>query len=92
MKDTIRPGDSFGAIMDTHGISRTKVFEITNTIKDTFNVARIQAGKPYMLLKSKDTTEKAQVFVYQNNKIDYTVIDFRDSIIAKKSKKTGYTG
>ncbi len=87
VKDTIRPGDSFGAIMDTHGISRAKVFEITNTIKDTFNVARIMAGKPYMLLKSKDTTEQAQVFVYQNNKIDYTVIDFRDSIIAKKRKK-----
>ncbi|WP_062061273.1 peptidoglycan DD-metalloendopeptidase family protein [Aquimarina longa] len=87
VKDTIRPGDSFGAIMDTHGISRTKVFEITNTIKDTFNVAKIQAGKPYTLLKSKDTTEKAQVFVYQNNKIDYTVIDFRDSIIATKNKK-----
>ncbi len=87
VKDTIKPGDSFGAIMDTHGISRARVFEITNKIKDTFNVARIMAGKPYMLLKSKDTTEKAQVFVYQNNKIDYTVIDFRDSIIAKKRKK-----
>ncbi|MFD2186497.1 peptidoglycan DD-metalloendopeptidase family protein [Aquimarina celericrescens] len=87
VKDTIKPGDSFGAIMDTHGISRAKVFEITNKIKDTFNVARIMAGKPYMLLKSKDTTEKAQVFVYQNNKIDYTVIDFRDSIIAQKRKK-----
>lgn len=87
VKDTIKPGDSFGAIMDTHGISRAKVFEITTKIKDTFNVARIMAGKPYMLLKSKDTTEKAQVFVYQNNKIDYTVIDFRDSIIAKKQKK-----
>ncbi len=87
VKDTIKSGDSFGAIMDTHGITRARVFEITNTIKDTFNVARIQAGKPYMLLKSKDTLEKAQVFIYQNNKIDYTVIDFRDSIIAKKSKK-----
>ncbi|MBL0685261.1 peptidoglycan DD-metalloendopeptidase family protein [Aquimarina mytili] len=73
--------------MDTHGISRSKVFEITNKIKDTFNVARIMAGKPYMLLKAKDTTEKAQVFIYQNNKIDYTVIDFRDSIIATKRKK-----
>ncbi len=87
VKDTIRPGDSFGAIMDTHGLSRAKVFEISSKIKDTFNVARIQAGKPYMLLKSKDTTEQAQVFVYQNNKIDYTVIDFRDSIIARKNKK-----
>ena len=87
VKDTVRPGDSFGEIMDTHGISRTRVFEITNKIKDTFNVARIMAGKPYMLLKSKDTAQKAQVFVYQNNKIDYTVIDFRDSIIAQKHKK-----
>ncbi len=87
VKDTIRSGDSFGEILDTHGISRAKVFEISNTIKDTFNVARIQAGKPYMLLKAKDTTERAQVFVYQNNKIEYTVIDFRDSIIAKKNRK-----
>ncbi len=87
VRDTIKSGDSFGAIMDTHGINRSKVFEITNTIKDSFNVAKIRAGKPYMLLKSKDTTEKAQVFVYQNNKIDYTVIDFRDSIVAQKRKK-----
>ncbi len=87
IKDTIRPGDSFGAIMDAHGISRSKVFEITTKIKDTFNVARIMAGKPYMLLKAKDTTAQAQVFVYQNNKINYTIIDFRDSIIAQKRKK-----
>ena len=87
VKDTVRPGDSFGAIMDTHGVSRAKVFEISNMIKDTFNVARLQIGKPYTLLKTKDTSQNAQVFVYQNNKIDYTVIDFRDSIIARKNKK-----
>ncbi len=87
VKDTIKPGDSFGEILDTHGISRSRVFEISTKIKDTFNVTRIMAGKPYVLLKSKDTAAKAQVFVYQNNKIDYTVIDFRDSIIAQKRKK-----
>ncbi|MBQ4819944.1 peptidoglycan DD-metalloendopeptidase family protein [Aquimarina sp. MMG016] len=87
VKDTIKSGDSFGGILDSHGISRAKVFEITSTIKDTFNVARIMAGKPYTLLKSKDTTEQAQVFIYQNNKIDYTIVDFRDSIIAEKRKK-----
>lgn len=87
VKDTIKPGDSFGAILDNHGISRAKVFEITSIIKDTFNVTRIMAGKPYTLLKSKDTAQKAQVFIYQNNKIDYTVVDFRDSIIASKKQK-----
>ena len=73
VQDTVKPGDSFGAIMDTHGIGTAKVFEITNTVKDTFNVARIMAGKPYTVFKSKDTTEQAQVFVYQNNMIDYTL-------------------
>ncbi|WP_298319802.1 peptidoglycan DD-metalloendopeptidase family protein [uncultured Aquimarina sp.] len=87
VRDTVRPGDSFGAILDIHGISRAKVFEISNKIKDTFNVARIMAGKAYAVLKSKDTTEQAQVFVYQNGLIDYTVVDFRDSIIARKSAK-----
>jgi len=87
VRDTVRPGDSFGAILDSHGISRAKVFEISNKIKDTFNVARIMAGKAYAVLKSKDTTEQAQVFVYQNGLIDYTVVDFRDSILARKSAK-----
>ncbi len=87
VRDTVRPGDSFGEILDNHGIPRAKVFEISNKIKDTFNVARIKAGKAYTLLKSKDTSEQAQVFVYQNGLIDYTVVDFRDSIIARKSAK-----
>ncbi|WP_299259474.1 peptidoglycan DD-metalloendopeptidase family protein [uncultured Aquimarina sp.] len=87
VRDTVRPGDSFGAILDSHGISRAKVFEISNKIKDTFNVARIMAGKAYTVFKSKDTTEQAQIFVYQNGLIDYTVVDFRDSIVARKSAK-----
>lgn len=87
VKDTIRPGDSFGAILDSHGVTRAKVFEIATSIQDTFNVAKIRAGKPYVLLKSKDTSEKAQVFVYQHNLVDYTVVDFRDSINVAKKKK-----
>ncbi len=87
VRDTVRPGDSFGAILDNHGIAKAKVFEISTKIKDSFNVAKIVAGKPYTLLKAKDTTEKAQVFVYQNNSIDYTVVDFRDSITTRKSAK-----
>ncbi|TYP77055.1 peptidoglycan DD-metalloendopeptidase family protein [Aquimarina intermedia] len=87
IRDTIRRGDSFGGILDSHGITRAKVFEITNAIKDSFNVARIRAGKPYVVLKPKDTTKSAEIFVYINNKIDYTVVDFTDSIQVYKRKK-----
>ncbi len=44
-------------------------------------------GKPYIILKSKDTSEVAKVFIYQNDKINYTVVDLRDSAVAYKSKR-----
>lgn len=87
VRDTIKSGDSFGAIMDAHGIGTGKVYEITTAIKDSFNVARITTGKPYTILASKDTLAQAQVFIYQNNPIDYTIIDLRDSISVTKKKK-----
>lgn len=87
VQDTVRPGDSFGNILDNHGVNRGKVFKISNAVKDTFNVAKLVAGKKYTLLKSKDTSATAQVFIYQPNKIDYTIIDFRDSITAQNYKK-----
>lgn len=91
VKDTVKSGDSFGAIMDNNGVNRAKVFEISTLIKDSFNVAKIKSGKPYTILKSKDTSNTAQVFIYENNKIDYTVVDFRDSItVAKKSKPISF--
>ena len=85
--DTVRPGDSFGGIMDAHGVTRSRVYEISSKIKDSFNVARLVAGKKFTILKSKDTSEIPQVFIYQPNSIDYTVIDLRDSIVAYKQKR-----
>ncbi|WP_121667366.1 M23 family metallopeptidase [Mesonia aquimarina] len=86
-RDTIRLGDSFGAIMDSNGVSRGKVFQIAERIKDTFNPAKIVAGKAYTILKSKDTSETVQAFIYQHDKINYTIIDLQDSIVVKKAKK-----
>ncbi len=87
VKDTVEFGDSFGEILLQHKIDYPKIYEITEKVKEVFDVRRIRAGKKYTILKTKDTTEKAQVFIYQNDAINYTVIDFRDSIHAYKSKK-----
>jgi murein DD-endopeptidase MepM/ murein hydrolase activator NlpD len=39
-----------------------------------------------MLLKSKDTLEAAQVFIYEQNKEDYVVVDFEDDVTAAAKK------
>jgi len=86
-QDTVKRGDSFGELMLQHKVDYPKIAKITQEFKDTFDVRRIRVGKPYIILKSKDTTETAQVFIYENDAINYTVVDLRDSVKAYKEKK-----
>lgn len=81
INDTIKSGESFGIILDRHHVFYPKINAISTTIKDTFDVRKVRAGKPYTILASKDTSQIAQVFIYKHNKIDATVINFQDSII-----------
>ncbi|WP_010521361.1 M23 family metallopeptidase [Aquimarina agarivorans] len=91
VKDTIKSGDSFGAIMDAHGVTRSQVFEISNKVKDSFNVAKIAVGKPYTILKSKDSIAEVKAFIYQKNKVNYAVVHVTDSIYASNKKKNVIT-
>ena len=81
IKDTIKKGESFGIILDRHHVYYPKINAIAKKIKDTFDVRRIRAGIPYMILASKDTLEKAKVFIYKNSKASATIVDFKDSTI-----------
>ncbi len=86
-KDTIKRGDSFGELMIENKVDYPKIAKISQEFRDTFDVRKIRVGKPYLILKSKDTSEIAQVFIYENDPINYTVVDFRDSVTAYKKKK-----
>jgi murein DD-endopeptidase MepM/ murein hydrolase activator NlpD len=85
--DTVKRGDSFGQLMLENKVEYPKIAKISQDYKDTFDVRRIRVGKPYMILQSKDTSETAQVFIYENDAINYTVVDFRDSAVAYRNRK-----
>ncbi|MCD8412577.1 peptidoglycan DD-metalloendopeptidase family protein [Tenacibaculum finnmarkense] len=82
VNDTIKKGESFGVILDRHHVLYPKINKIATTIKDTFDVRRIRSGKKYTVLTSKDSLQKARVFIYKHNKVDATIINFNDSIIS----------
>jgi murein DD-endopeptidase MepM/ murein hydrolase activator NlpD len=86
-RDTIRSGDSFGAILDRYKIEYPKIFSIAEKARDTFDIRRLQIGKPYTLLCSKDSLERPKCFIYQPNMEEYVVISFQDSIHAYTSRK-----
>lgn len=87
VRDTIRSGDSFGEILNIQGVSRSKVFEITEQVTETFNPKRLVIGKPYVILKAKDSIGTPEFFIYENDKIDFTVVNISENIAAFKSQK-----
>ena len=87
LRDTITSGETFGSILQKQNIGDLKVHEIVSKIQDTFNIRKIQAGKPYTILRSKDADKKIKAFIYQPDRLSYFVVDFRDSIAVTKNVK-----
>jgi murein DD-endopeptidase MepM/ murein hydrolase activator NlpD len=88
-RDTIKFGDSFGEIMLRNKLSYSQIYNIVQSIKDSFDVRWLTAGKSYVILSSKDSLPNPQYFIYQPNLLNYVVIDFSnfDSITAYNEKK-----
>ncbi|NOQ92543.1 MAG: peptidoglycan DD-metalloendopeptidase family protein [Flavobacteriaceae bacterium] len=87
IRDTIKNGESFGEILDRHHIEYPTIYKIAEAAKDTFDIRKLRAGKPYTILAKNDSTEQAQVFIYQPNKVEYLIVDFTDSIQTKFGRK-----
>jgi len=87
VEDTIKKDESFGEILYRNHVDFPEIHNIVEGSKDSFDVRRLRTGKPYTVLAKNDSTEKAQIFIYQPNKVDYLIIDFRDSIQAQMHKK-----
>ena len=87
IRDTIRSGNTFGGILDANHVPQAEIFSVVSKIKDSFDVRRVKVGNPYVLLNSKDTINKTQVFIYEKNKVDFAVIDLRDCVTTYSDKK-----
>ena len=87
VNDTIQAGDTFGSILDSQNLNGNEVFDIAAKVKDSFDARSIRKGKPYTILRTKDKTNKIQIFIYQPDRLNYYVVDFRDSIRAYKKAR-----
>ncbi|MDO1502388.1 peptidoglycan DD-metalloendopeptidase family protein [Winogradskyella maritima] len=86
-RDTVKSGDSFGEILERNRLGYPEIFQIAEKTKDSFDVRRLTAGKPYTILFSKDSLQKPERFIYQPTKEDYVVVSLTDSIHAYTKRK-----
>ena len=86
-KKKIKRGDTFGSILEENFIDYPEVHKILQKIKKQVSVKKLQIGKPYTLLFSKDSIKAPKVFIYQKDIQGYTIIQLRDSIYGLKKNK-----
>ena len=86
-KDTVKSGDSFGSILENNNLFYPQIYNIVQKAKKVFDVRKINIGKPYTMLFSKDSLKTPKVFIYQPNLIDYVVVSLTDSLWAEKKSK-----
>jgi len=82
--DTIKKGDTFGSIIENQNLGDKQVYDIIAKIKDSFDVRTIRIGKAFTFLRSKDRYKKLQYAIYQPDRTNYYIIDFKDSVTVSK--------
>lgn len=87
--DTIKSGSSLSDILRPYRVSLLQIDKIGHMSNDSVRVDVIRAGQPYAMFCKPDTSDGfiADYMVYENNGIDYTVYDFRDSVIVTTGRK-----
>jgi murein DD-endopeptidase MepM/ murein hydrolase activator NlpD len=90
VKNEIKSGESLGKILNEYGVSYSQIDKIARKTRRTEQDVRyLKAGNSYALFCVQDTAgrENAQMFIYEEDKINYVVYDFRDTLKIYKAQK-----
>ena len=86
-KGVVQQGQTFGEILYSNHIDHPQISEIVTKSKEIFDFRRVNAGKEYTVICSKDTIDKARYFIYQENPINYVVIDLTNGVDVYRGEK-----
>ena len=81
-------GDTFGDILEDQGIDYPEIYQALQKTKNDVDFRKLQLGKPYTLIYTKDSIRKLKAFVYHPTIEGYSFIQLRDSVFGNTFKKT----
>lgn len=85
-ENQINTGSFLGDILLKFNIDYPSIDKLVRNAKGTFDVRRFQAGKPYTVL-TKDSTQRADYFIYEPNAYEYIVFHLQDSLKVEKVER-----
>ncbi|MEK9756124.1 MAG: peptidoglycan DD-metalloendopeptidase family protein [Bacteroidota bacterium] len=79
----VKNGDTFGDILEDQGIDYPEIYSALEKTKGEVDFRKLQIGKPYTLIFTKDSIRKLQAFVYHPTVEGYSFIQLNDSVYGK---------
>ena len=83
----VKKNETLTDILLPHSVSYQKISEISKIARDTWNVRKIQKGRKYIIYSSMDSIKSVKYIIYENDPINYVVVDLSDSINITKGQK-----
>lgn len=77
---TINRNELLSTILYRYNVSSQTIYYLEKESQSTWSVRKMQSGKPYHILRDRDSLATARYFVYDINKTDYAVYSLCDSI------------
>ena len=86
-KNTVKPGQTLGEILYANHIDHPDINKIVEKSKNIFDVKRVNSGKKYTIMCSKDSLKRAKYFVYEEDAINYVVFNLQNKMSVYRGKK-----
>lgn len=83
----IKKNQVLSEILLKHHIPWPEIDKLDKKAKPIFSLRKLNSGKNYTVLCKKDSTEKAQYFIYEPNSISYVVYDLRGDMNVEIKKR-----
>jgi len=86
IQENVKSGMTLSHLLAPYGISQQDINTAAQIAKDSANLNFIVEGNKYTVLRSRDTS-KTYYCIYEKNRIEYIIFDFKDSLLVKHVKR-----
>ena len=85
-QDVVKRNQTLADLLLPHNLNYQEIINIASELKNVFDVRKIAAGDSFAIYSSFDSLENVNYFVYQEDKVNYFVVNLTDSIEVYRGK------
>ena len=87
----IKRNENLSEILSRYNVSPQTIAEIGKLPRDSFDVRRLRAHKPYTIIHDRDSLKTARAFIYHPDKINYMMLRFDNGVSVYSGKNKADT-